>query len=72
MSAKKCPDCECAMKGIRLIDKNRDSSHSTLDYAAADAQPGRWFGRFTIEGQIEGLMCDSCGRVLLYARPEEQ
>jgi hypothetical protein len=42
-----------------------------LDYAAADAKRGIWLSRFPIEGQIEGVMCDECGRVLLYAKAKE-
>lgn len=71
MATKTCPDCDRPMTGIRLIDKAYRPIHSTLDYAAADVERGIWLGRFPIEGQIEGFMCDKCGRVLLYAIPSE-
>ncbi len=72
MATKTCPDCNRPMTGIRLIDKAYHPMHTTLEYTAADAKRGIWLGRFPIEGQIEGLMCDKCGRVLLYARPKKK
>ena len=71
MAPKTCPDCNRPMTGIRLIDKAYSPAHTTLDYTMADAERGMWFGRFPIEGRIEGFMCDECGRVLLYAKPKE-
>ena len=73
MATRTCPDCNGPMTGIRLIDKYFDPpQHTTLDYSAADAKRGIWRGRFPIEGQIEGFMCEECGRVLLYAKPKGQ
>ncbi len=72
MASKMCPDCSRQMTGIRMIDKAYRPLHGTLNYAAGDAKRGVWLGRFPIEGQIEGLMCEECGRVLLYAKPKEQ
>ena len=68
MLAKKCPDCDCAMTEIRVIDV----LHGLLKYAAGGAKRGIFRGHFPIEGQIETFMCDKCGRVLLYGKPEEQ
>ncbi|MBU0719266.1 MAG: hypothetical protein KJ749_13540 [Planctomycetes bacterium] len=73
MSNKKtCPDCQRAMVGIRMIDKAHGPRQKTLEYAAGDAKPGILFGRVPIMGQIEGFLCDKCGRVLLYAKPKDQ
>ncbi len=72
MTAKKCPDCDCAMTEIRVIDKAHYPSQGALEYSAGDAKRGKWLGNFPIEGQIKSFMCDKCGRVLLYAQPNEQ
>ncbi len=72
MTAKKCPDCDCAMTEIRVIDRAYHPIHGPLEYAAGDAKRGIWLGRFPIEGRIKSFMCDMCGRVLLYAKPKEQ
>ncbi len=69
MATKKCPDCEGAMTGIRLIYRHL---HAPLEYAAPAAKRGRWLHRFPIKGHIEGFMCGKCGRVLMYASPQEQ
>lgn len=72
MVAKKCPDCDSAMTEIRVIDKAYHPSQTALEYAAGDAKRGKWLGNFAIAGEIKSFMCDKCGRVLLYAKPNEQ
>ncbi len=72
METKQCPDCECPLTGIRIIDKAYRPMHANLEYAPGDAERGVWLGRFPIEGSIEGFLCNQCGRVLLYAGPKEQ
>ncbi len=71
MATKMCPDCNRPMTGIRLIDKAYSPKHTVLEYTATDAEREVWFGRFPIAGQIGGLMCEECGRVLLYAKPKD-
>jgi hypothetical protein len=70
MSTEKCPDCEGPLTPIRLIDKAYRPMHGKMEYAAGDAKPGMWLGRYPIEGQIEGRLCGECGRILLYAKPK--
>jgi len=72
MMTKQCPDCECPLTGIRIIDKAYRPIHADLEYASGGAERGVWLGRFPIEGTIEGLLCGKCGRVLLYAGAKEQ
>ena len=72
MTTRQCPECECPLKGIRIIDKAYRPMHASLEYAAGDAERGVWMGRFPIEGEIEGYLCDKCGRVLLYACPKKE
>ena len=36
-------------------------------HAEAEAGPSAWNGRRVVKGQIRAYMCESCGRVLLYA-----
>jgi hypothetical protein len=69
---RKCPDCDRRMTRIRLIDKAHSNLHKPLSFALGDAKPGMWFGTYPIEGRLEGMMCDKCGRVLLYAEPEKK
>lgn len=71
MESKKCPDCESEMTAINIIDKAYYPAHASMDYAAGDAKRGVWFGRYPIEGRIGGLLCGKCGRILLYAQPNE-
>ncbi len=70
---KNCPDCDREMTQIRLIDKVAHGvQHRPFEYALRDAKPGKWTDRFPIKGRIAGMMCDECGRVMLYAELAEK
>ncbi len=71
MAPRKCPDCDCSMEAIRLIDKAYYPRHATLEYTGGDDHRGVWLGRFPIQGQIDACLCPQCDRVLLYANPKK-
>ena len=63
-----CPDCESEMHPIKLIDSTGEyHSHQELGYAAAEAERGWFFGRYSEEGKVAARMCPSCGRIVLHA-----
>jgi uncharacterized OB-fold protein len=54
---------------IKLIDKTHHGAHAEMEYTVPEAQRGFWMGQFPVEGRIVSLMCDDCGRILLYGVP---
>ena len=69
---KNCPDCDGALHPIRLIDKGHGDAHRELEYTLVEAQRSRFLSRYPVEGYIEAHLCDRCGRVLLYARTQDE
>ena len=68
-----CPDCGGSLHGIRLIDKTGQASvHAPLEYALLDAERGFWLGRYPVQGQVAAMMCNKCGRILLYGIHDRQ
>jgi hypothetical protein len=63
-----CPDCDGPLRAIRLIDHADRHDQFQQEYAAGDAKRGFWLG-FPIEGTVAALVCEDCGRILLYAEP---
>jgi hypothetical protein len=66
---RECPECHGPMYRIRLIDKTHHQAHAELEYTVLEAQRSFWMGQFPVEGQVAALMCDRCGRLLLYGAP---
>ncbi|MFM2303518.1 MAG: hypothetical protein RLZZ135_927 [Cyanobacteriota bacterium] len=66
---RKCPDCKGAMKEIKIIDKTYPILHASLEYAVPGSKKSFWTGMWPIEGKVDALMCETCGRILLYGRP---
>lgn len=67
-----CPDCDGTVHQIRLIDKGHGDTHKEWEYTYPDAKKGKFLGRYPVEGQIKAFMCQWCGRVVLYARRQEE
>jgi predicted RNA-binding Zn-ribbon protein involved in translation (DUF1610 family) len=69
----RCPDCQTAMVVIKLIDAGKTTGlelpHRELQYAAGDAAPSGWTGRFPIAGVVRARMCPECGRITLHGEP---
>ena len=66
-----CPDCDGRLQRIRLIDKSPQGG-ARLVYSSLDAEPSSWTGAFPMVGAVAGLVCQGCGRVLLYAIDYEE
>lgn len=66
---RRCQDCDGELKDIRLIDQGfrlgTGKIEGDLQYSGAGAKPS-WTGRFPMEGRIAALMCQDCGRVILF------
>ncbi len=62
-----CPDCDSKLTDIQIIDNDGPHGQAILEYTVGEAQPSMWTGRFPIAGKVNAMMCDQCGRVLLYA-----
>jgi hypothetical protein len=67
VSRTTCPDCETCLQNIKLLSPVFQGGE--LEYAADDAQSGRFTGRFPIAGKVRASMCPTCGRVVLHAEP---
>jgi hypothetical protein len=57
------------MQPIKLIDKSHAKMHTDFEYAPADAARSFWTGRYPIEGKVAAYLCERCGRIALYGRP---
>ncbi len=62
-----CPDCDGTMKPVRLIDKEL-GTHRDVEYTVPEAKRSFWSSRFPVEGNVAAVMCDSCGRMLLFGQ----
>ena len=63
----KCPDCSLELKPIEIIDKDGARGHAELEYRAANSVRSFWKSGYSVEGKVNSLMCDNCGRILLFA-----
>jgi uncharacterized OB-fold protein len=74
MMRRDCPDCGQPLEPIQVIDRGyMDQPHKGLVYAPAQVEKGL-FGLPKgpkVIGTIDAWMCKGCGRVLLYAKPNE-
>lgn len=69
-----CPDCGTPLGKIRLSDgsSNDAGGRDNAVCYAAEADDRGWFrGAVPALGQIAGLACPDCGRVLLFAVPSK-
>jgi hypothetical protein len=68
---RECPDCAGVLEEIRLVDKTTVSGggHFDLEYTVPEAKRSFWDQKFPVAGRVSALMCQSCGRVLLYGQP---
>lgn len=66
-----CLDCGAPLQEIRLIDRGHGDRHHPFQYTAIDASPSFVFGRYQPNGQIQAYLCQSCGAVRLYAKPND-
>jgi uncharacterized OB-fold protein len=64
-----CVDCGANMVPIRIVEQDRNGSHSPLKYAAIDSTRNFFPGRYRLEGEITAELCTACGRVSLRAVP---
>jgi hypothetical protein len=80
-SARKCPDCEGAMKDIEIIDKTVGSvglesinfpQQTSLEYVVPGGKKSFWSGGLPIEGKVSAVMCEKCGRILLFGVPSKK
>lgn len=63
-----CPECESELQPIKLIDcRDINEPSQELGYAAHDAQPSWFVGRYPEAGKVSGMMCPQCGRIILRA-----
>jgi hypothetical protein len=72
---KTCPECGGPLRAIRILECSGLSvpqEHTELRYTSVDTKKRVLSGRFPVEGRVRGRLCDSCGRILLYAVPEEK
>lgn len=69
---RKCPDCRGDMYQIQIVDKSGKDGHSFLEYTVDPNQAGHWRGKFHIKGQVLSVMCDRCGRIILYGAAYEK
>ena len=71
---KKCPDCGCPLKAIKILSHARIGmwpAEGELAYMAPEAKRSFWTGRLPVEGRVAACMCDACGRILLYGQSHE-
>lgn len=70
-----CPDCREPLQNIKLVDATHPgltltgSHHVELGYAAEDATPSFFTRAIPRLGNVRGLICPGCGRILLYGQP---
>jgi hypothetical protein len=69
---RKCPDCGGAMKAIEIVDKTaeRFPMQTALEYVVPGGKRSFWTGNRPVEGSVAACMCEGCGRILLYGRPQ--
>lgn len=62
-----CPDCQSEMRPIKLINQDSGGCHGKVQYTSAEAKKGWCF--YPVAGNVGGMMCSSCGRIVLYGEP---
>ena len=72
----KCPDCSGALHEIKILDTESAITNKNglfdLIYTDPDATRSMLgFGKLPIRGDVTAVMCDACGRILLYGIPRE-
>jgi hypothetical protein len=76
---RKCPDCGGAMKTIEIIDKTVGAigigswnvpTQTALEYVVPGGKRSFWTGDLPVAGSVAACMCEGCGRILLYGRPQ--
>ena len=73
-----CPECKIALRPIKLLDATNlglgfnGSGHVELSYAAPDATRSSFLGVIERQGTVRGLICPTCGRILLYGVPKAE
>jgi hypothetical protein len=71
---KRCPDCETGLSAIQIVDQK---GHGLTDVGfhftrSSPPKTSSWSGKLTNSaGRVQAFLCDACGRVLLYAGPNE-
>jgi hypothetical protein len=76
--AKSCPDCGELLRRIKLLDATNpgyDSEgiqHTQLAYAAVEAEPSLFLRKVSREGLVSAVICEGCGRILLYGKTENE
>ncbi len=72
-----CPDCSTELQPVRLLDATHDlpaktgGAHVELAYASLESKPSFFMRAIPREGVVRAMLCPSCGRMLLYAKPLE-
>ena len=71
-ASNRCPECDSPTRSIKIVDQAGEAGHSELHYAAVGAQKSMILGRFELAGAVTAKMCTSCGRILLYGKPNRR
>ena len=71
-----CPDCKSKLSKVKIIDATAsnfsgDAAHTTLKYAAPDADQSFFTGKIKSLGEVRAHLCVGCGRMFLYAIPNQ-
>lgn len=67
-----CTDCGGALHAIQILERGHLNSLQTgLKYTLPEAKRSFWTGRFPVEGDVAALICEKCGRILLYGIPKQ-
>jgi hypothetical protein len=76
MQNRTCPACKTELQPIKILDatsegpKDTGASQVELSYSSPDAKQSFFLHEIKREGTVKAQMCTECGRILLYASPE--
>jgi len=78
MTTKTCPDCKIELTRIKLFGRGWENplTRGAIDadlsfYTDAEAERSLLSGMFKPQGMLESYLCQSCGRIFLFAMQEK-
>ena len=66
---RSCKSCSGAMHEIQLLASTAGGQRD-VEYALLDAHRSLWTGRFEGSGKVDAFICESCGQIALYGKPQ--
>ena len=69
---RRCKECGGATHEIHVMDKVGMAGEfaADLEYSLPEARRSFWTGKYAPSGKVRALLCEGCGQITLYGKPE--